>query len=420
MRQQRMNKKTLFLFTKQFPYGSLEKYVSDELPYLAEQFEEIILVPTEYFEDAQPSIYTLPPNTKVLLLNQLAKQATASKKKHWGEFMAVWWSEFFRHPFRHYLFRFFRRYISILLYQQQCADVFSGYLDREGIDANKTVFYTYWLHNSTLMLALLKRRGKISAFVTRAHSIDLYSEWWPDISEKRTPLPFLVFKLRWLDKIATISAHGAAHLSKHFREYAGKISCHRLGVDDLGLNDPGDGREFVIVTCSHLSENKRVQRMTGILELLDFPVRWIHFGGSGPAFEQLKQVVARLPKPVQVELRGQVTNAAIVDFYRHHPVHLFVNLSRMEGIPVSIMEAESFGIPAMATAVFGVPEIVNENNGHLLPKEFTDEEAAAFIRKLAADPALRAKLRANARKHFETIFNAPDNFKAFIAGVLRP
>ena len=45
---------------------------------------------------------------------------------------------------------------------------------------------------------------------------------------------------------------------------------------------------------------------------------------------------------------------------------LFMNVSSSEGLPVSIMEAFSFGIPALVTAVGGNPEIVQEGAGILL------------------------------------------------------
>ena len=45
------------------------------------------------------------------------------------------------------------------------------------------------------------------------------------------------------------------------------------------------------------------------------------------------------------------------------PVDLFLTVSANEGIPVSIMEAQSFGIPVIATDVGGISEIVNNVNG---------------------------------------------------------
>lgn len=50
---------------------------------------------------------------------------------------------------------------------------------------------------------------------------------------------------------------------------------------------------------------------------------------------------------------------------------LFLNISESEGVPFSIMEALSAGIPVMATDVGGTAEIIDDTVGRLLPKELT-------------------------------------------------
>ncbi|WP_241380179.1 glycosyltransferase, partial [Escherichia coli] len=62
---------------------------------------------------------------------------------------------------------------------------------------------------------------------------------------------------------------------------------------------------------------------------------------------------------------------------------VFVNLSSSEGLPVSMMEVASLGIPIIATGVGGVGEIVSSDNGHLLPAEFTDAQASDALVQLA-------------------------------------
>ncbi len=56
----------------------------------------------------------------------------------------------------------------------------------------------------------------------------------------------------------------------------------------------------------------------------------------------------------RIVLRGGISNAEVFQFYRDNKVDLFVNASTSEGLPVSIMEAISFGIPSIATNVGGL------------------------------------------------------------------
>ena len=69
------------------------------------------------------------------------------------------------------------------------------------------------------------------------------------------------------------------------------------------------------------------------------------------------------------ELAGQLDHREVLSFYERHHVDALLSLSLSEGLPVSMMEAQSYGIPIVACAVHGVPEIVNERTGILLPPD---------------------------------------------------
>jgi glycosyltransferase involved in cell wall biosynthesis len=75
----------------------------------------------------------------------------------------------------------------------------------------------------------------------------------------------------------------------------------------------------------------------------------------------------------------------------------FVLPSYMEGMPMALLEAMSFGLPVIATAVGGVPEIITpEVDGLLVPPGDIAALAAAMAR-LVGDPQLRRRLGVAAR-----------------------
>jgi len=70
---------------------------------------------------------------------------------------------------------------------------------------------------------------------------------------------------------------------------------------------------------------------------------------------------------------------------------VFVLSSRWEGNPLSVMEAMAAGKPVIATAVGGVPELVQDGvSGVLVPPENVEALADAML-KLAGDAALRTR-----------------------------
>ena len=103
------------------------------------------------------------------------------------------------------------------------------------------------------------------------------------------------------------------------------------------------------------------------------------------------------------------------EYYRDTHVDLFISLSAQEGLPVSIMEAISFGIPVLAADVFGVPEIVTANTGCLVGVEDgTDEIGDAAAELLAGGRPERDEILAFFRANYE----AERNFGEF-AGMLK-
>jgi glycosyltransferase involved in cell wall biosynthesis len=72
-------------------------------------------------------------------------------------------------------------------------------------------------------------------------------------------------------------------------------------------------------------------------------------------------------------------------------------VSLSEGVPVSIMEAFSAGIPVYATNVGGTSEIVDNSNGKLLDVNISPEQLAEEIRSFQRFPdEIKLQFRKNA------------------------
>ena len=129
-----------------------------------------------------------------------------------------------------------------------------------------------------------------------------------------------------------------------------KTTVHRLGALDIGSCNPVVSRKiFNIVTCARTIPLKRLERLAEVLsKITDRIICWTHIG-DGESQEDLKQYVLKnMPDNVKVSLLGAIPNSQVYEMYRNTPIHVFINVSETEGIPVSIMEAMSFSIPVIA------------------------------------------------------------------------
>jgi glycosyltransferase involved in cell wall biosynthesis len=91
-------------------------------------------------------------------------------------------------------------------------------------------------------------------------------------------------------------------------------------------------------------------------------------------------------------------------FYRAADV--VVLTSRNEGTPLTILEAMAAGVPVLATAVGGVPDLLGDDRGILVPPG----DVAAFVEALTSlqnDAPLRARLAANGRAYVQANYGTP-------------
>ncbi len=125
--------------------------------------------------------------------------------------------------------------------------------------------------------------------------------------------------------------------------------------------------------------------------------------GDGPLHQELKARRAELGLETIVEMPGALEQGEVLQWWRRAAVGVLT--SENEGMPVSLMEAAACGVPVVAPAVGGIPELVRDGETGLLAKPNDREGFAAALEQLLRDPELRVKLGAAARRRAEEKFS---------------
>lgn len=398
-------KPDLVMFTGTFPYGG-EAVLGDEIAITAPRFERVFVIASHPGDEAG----RLPSNVELVDLGWQRGWSRAAKRSALRSALAI---EILVRTLRHrsnlraYV-RNARFYLDVLAENLLRARSLAEWIEEN--DMGEAVFYDFWFENSTLTLAALRHRGVVHCAVSRAHGFDVFDSRWG----AKGRVPFREFKAENLDAVFAISEDGARYLRGKFGPEAGKVRLSRLGIPASPSHPRGSAKPPLVVSCSWLRPDKRVHAIPDVLSAFDQPLRWVHFG-DGPERPRVEEAAARLPATVTWELRGPVENAAVREFYATEPVSAFLSLSGAEGVPIAMMEAQSVGIPIVALGVGGVPEIVTQETGILLPADADPPTAAAALGR-AIDPASFDRERIRAA--FAGRYEASANYRKFADALL--
>jgi glycosyltransferase involved in cell wall biosynthesis len=172
-----------------------------------------------------------------------------------------------------------------------------------------------------------------------------------------------------------------------------------------------------IVTVSRLAPEKNPLLLADVLAgLRDEDDRWrLVVIGDGPLREALRERVAAAGLAGAVEFRGEVPSGPHL-WKAYADAHVFLHVSKTEGLPQVLLEAQAAGIPIVATEVGGVPEALGHGAAGLLVPPDDAGAAVGALRRLAADPELRERLvgDASARISHETLEAQLDRLAAFL------
>ena len=412
-------KRALVLFTLEFPYGVSEPFLENEYPLYKDYFDKVLLVtnrPRAVGARGQKTREVNDPAVEIL--------ESRFNRNLWQKLAFLWavltdghsytelWHILTRHGAN---LRAIRNLFSSIGKAKLCVRL-AGTRCRELEKAGYQVVgaYAYWLNYPAYAAVRFNHRyygGRLYT-VSRAHRFDLY--------EERNPGSYILCRkyiLEGLREIASISEDGVRYLERTHPDCRMNITIHRLGAKDVGCTRPVDkGETLKIVSCSRAVPVKRIHRIIDALaQIRDIPVEWTHCGG-GDLLADIREKAATLPDNIRCVFTDTSPNTRVYELYRDNGYHAFVNVSSSEGVPVSIMEAMSFGMPVIATDVGGTAETIEEGEtGYLLAPDYEDGELIRCLTRLYEMPAeAYAEMRRRARDKFEGQYHCLPNYRHFL------
>lgn len=281
-------------------------------------------------------------------------------------------------------------------------------------NAGRAVAYSWWSSTAGYGIARAARERGVPS-MSRIHGYELYPE-----QDRLGRIPFQGPGLAGFDGVYSVSKAGADHLRDQYPELAPRIHVAHLGVAAPPVaGRPSTDGVFRIVSCSSCIPIKRVELLaSGIATLRrEFPsidFSWTHIG-EGPTLADVRSIVSSEEGLAQrCSFMGQLPPSDVRSVLARTPFDAFVNVSSSEGLPVTLMEAASTGIPLIATRIGGNPEIVDQSCGRLLPADPTPLQLATVLAEVALlTPDERSAMRAASHDRWASDFSAERNYRAF-------
>ena len=397
--------KTIILITNSFPFGIAEKsFIVPEFEILKEKFQFVIVArnTTEEQTTAIPDgipIYRYDVNKNYQALQLLIRSL----------FCKDLYKELLQCIRARRLCK--RNIIKIVRFMMRSLH-FGTYLKSIRTQCpGDVVYYTYWNDYATYSCVKMKKNDKV---VSRIHRADLYL-----LENNQYYLPYKNLTNARIDRLVFISEEGREYYKKTFEKGHDKLRLHYLGVKKREKLAPFAEHDGIkILSFSYLSPVKRVERIIEVLSKIDnVTIEWTHIGGGSLEEEIKKMALERLgnKKNVVYRFAGYMQNEDALNLVSQTEYDFLLNVSYSEGLPVTMMEAMSLGIPVIATKVGGVDEIVtNGENGFLIQRDFSTEELCNLLYQYhALRLTEKMELRQNAYGTWEKRFFDAVNYSNF-------
>ncbi len=408
-----VSKKLIHIFTKAFPYHAGEDFIGNELPFWTKDEFDVYLIPGK---KGNGKLRNYP--SKINLISDKPIYSGTLNKKLWFSniflISKILLIEFFHTDKKVFFLKNLKSWNHKLVEGLEDGEFIKEHLktlDRTAY--SQEIFYSFWMDTWATALALLKDKGEIDNFSFRILGFDIY-----DFRREGNYMPFRKYIYQQANKVFPNSKKAVDYV-KAKDIYPEKIQLNYLGTNSKGLNPFDESAPLTIFSSAKNIPEKRLHLVFEILKNCQSSIKWVHFGLTGKTdMEDLKKLAKELPPNIEVQLNGRIEKFEdYINFFLTTPINFAINVSNIEGLPVTLQEALSFGIPVIATDVGGNREVA-EGNGIVLPPDFDPKEVAKLVDAFKTSEKNTPEFRQKVRQFWEQNFQAKTQFERFTQEIL--
>ena len=167
-----------------------------------------------------------------------------------------------------------------------------------------------------------------------------------------------------------------------------------------------------ITIVSRLVSHKNIKKIIRAISDLNDPLIYLNIIGDGPELNQLQKISLESNNKDNIIFHGKLNRDEINHIFLNSDI--YIQASNYEGLPHSLLEAMSYGIPVLCTPVGECKEILgNEDRGYLLDLPVSINNIKSKIIEIIGEKNIANKKGERGKDFINENYNLTNSFNLY-------
>jgi len=167
-----------------------------------------------------------------------------------------------------------------------------------------------------------------------------------------------------------------------------------------------------ITIVSRLVSHKNIKKIIRAISDLNDPLIYLNIIGDGPELNQLQKISLESNNKDNIIFHGKLNRDEIDHIFLNSDI--YIQASNYEGLPHSLLEAMSYGIPVLCTPVGECKEILgNEDRGYILDLPVSKNNIKSKISEIIGEKNIANKKGERGKDFINEKYNLTNSFNLY-------
>ena len=207
--------------------------------------------------------------------------------------------------------------------------------------------------------------------------------------------------------------------SRHLKNFIANLGFkNKIEIINNGVLIPEENTNIFtnyqinITIVSRLVSHKNIEKIIKAISDLNSPLINLNIIGDGPELNQLQKISLESNNKDNIIFHGKLNRDEIDHIFLNSDI--YIQASNYEGLPHSLLEAMSYGIPVLCTPVGECKEILgNEDRGYILDLPVSKNNIKSKISQIIGEKDIANKKGERGKDFINENYNLTNSFNLY-------